>query len=377
VKETKEKEEKMKQVSQFFLLIFIIFYTSNLVSQNLLNLPESVEYDPFNNRYLVSNWGSGDIVQIDSLGNQSVWLDYVQGFAGLHRKDNILYVACREYGVKGFDLMTGENVLYVDIEGATNINDIVSDNSGNLYVSSPAGNVIYKINIASGQWWVFAENSLSVPNGLYFDEDNNRLILVSYRMNAPIQQVSLIDSTVSLVTYPGLHNLDGITRDHEGNYYVSSWYSNAVFKLDENFSNPPEMFSIHDDDPADIFFDTANNMLAVPLFYTHHVVFVPGIANDIQNEFVYETPEIQCFGNFPNPFNLQTDISFNLTKKAEVTLSIYDITGRLIDQILKNVELDFGKHTINWSNQNIPSGHYLYLIETPNNKIAHKMLIIK
>ena len=113
--------------SKFIIIffIFIFFYSSNLVSQNLLNLPESVEYDPFNNRYLISNWGTGDIVQIDSLGNQSIWLENVQGFAGLHRKDNILYIACREYGVKGFDLLTGENVLNVFIEGGININDII------------------------------------------------------------------------------------------------------------------------------------------------------------------------------------------------------------------------------------------------------------
>jgi len=248
----------------------------------LLNLPESVEHDPYNNRYLVSNWGNGNIVEIDSTGTQSIWLNNVQCFAGLHRIDSILYVACREYGVKGFNLFTGENVLNVNIPGATNINDITADNFGNLYVSYPEGNVVYKVNIASGQFWVFADNDLDFPNGMYFEEENNRLLLVSFRMNSTIQQISLADSTVSLITNPGLHNLDGITRGNDGDYYVSSWYTNSVYKFDATFQNPPEVFSTHYGDPADIFFDKINNLLAVPLFFTHQVEFVNGPVTNLK-----------------------------------------------------------------------------------------------
>lgn len=370
------KKFKVNKETIFIITIFIFFMTY-LFAQNPLNQPESVEYDPFNDRYLVSNWGSGDIVQIDSLGNRSVWLDNVQGFAGLHRKDTILYVTCREYGVKGFDLMTGENVLDINIEGSTNINDITSDNSGNLYVSYPTGNVIYKINIASGQWWIFAENSLSVPNGLYFDEENNRLILVSYRTNTPIQQVSLIDSTVSLITYPGLHNLDGITRDSNGNYYVSSWYSNSVYRLDEDFSEPPEVFSTHPDDPADIFCDNVNDLLAIPLFFSHDVVFVPVEVNNISPELFNETTIIRNFRNYPNPFVSRTGISFRLSDKTRLSLSIYDLKGRIIERILENCEFDRGNFTVDWSREDMPSGLYFMMIETPDWKLTRKITLLK
>jgi len=39
--------------------------------QNLLNNPESVVYDQSRCRYLVSNWGDGNIIAIDSLGIQT------------------------------------------------------------------------------------------------------------------------------------------------------------------------------------------------------------------------------------------------------------------------------------------------------------------
>jgi SMP-30/gluconolaconase/LRE-like protein/type IX secretion system substrate protein len=368
----------------------IIILTFNLSAQ-LLNLPESVEYDPYNNRYLVSNWGNGNIIQIDSTGTQSIWLSNVQCFAGLHRQENILYVACREAGVKGFDLLTGENVLDVDIPEAENINDIVADNSGNLYVSYPTGDVIYKVDIATGQYWIFADNDLDVPNGMYFEEENNRIILVSYRVNSPIQQISLEDSTVTLITYPGLHNLDGISRDNEGNYYVSSWQNNRVYKFESTFLDQPEIFSNHTDDPADIFFDQINNVLAVPLFFTHQIEFLDG---PITGSTMDDISEFN-FGelvNYPNPFNPTTTISFTLTTEdtENTELMIYNIKGQKIKDLsheatsavtLSGVEGSAGIYNVIWDGtdeykQPVSSGIYFCHLELDGRIIAKKKMIL-
>ena len=365
-------------------LIFVLILSSMvLFGQNLLNLPESAVYDSLNSRYLVSNWGNGNIVQIDSTGTQSIWLSNVQCFAGLHIRDSILYVACREYGVKGFNLNTGENVLDIDIAGATNINDITSDNSGNLYVSYPTGNSIYKINIATEQCWLFADSGLSVPNGLYFDEPNNRLLVVSYRMNSPIQEVSLTDSTVSVIVYPGLNNLDGITQDNVGNFYVSSWFNNRVYKLDNTFANSPEIFSNHNDDPADIFFDKQNGVLAVPLFFTHQIEFIEvGTGINISN--ICAVSETSLMQNFPNPFNPSTTIFFNLfTENTENTeLSIYNLKGQKIRTLVSEV-LPAGEYSIVWNGKDetgkqVGSSLYFYTLKV-NSKIeaAKKCLLLK
>ncbi len=373
----------MRQIIKIFFLFFIIIYSYALQSQNYLNLPESVVYDSVHNRYLVSNWGSGDIVQIDSTGTQSIFLNNEQCFAGLHIIDSVLYVACREYGVKGFNLNTGENVLDVDIAGATNINDITSDNSGNLYVSYPTGNTIYKVNIAAEQGWVFTNSGLSVPNGLYFDESENRLLVVSYRMNSPIQEVILTDSTAFVIVYPGLNNLDGITQDNDGNFYISSWFNNRVYRLDNTFTNPPEVFSNHNDDPADIFFDKQNDVLAVPLFFTHQVEFIEaGTGINISN--VYLKSEILLMQNYPNPFNPSTTISFELNSNTieNIELIIYNIKGRKVKTIINKV-LPVGKHSIAWdgaddNNQPVSSGIYYCSIKM-NKQIlsSKKMMLIK
>jgi len=55
------------------LLITSAFLMINIVclTQNLLNNPESIVYDSVYERYLVSNWEDGNIIQIDSLEQQN------------------------------------------------------------------------------------------------------------------------------------------------------------------------------------------------------------------------------------------------------------------------------------------------------------------
>ena len=376
----------MKRIKIISLMILV---STVLFCQNLLNLPESVVYDSLNSRYLVSNWGNGNIVQIDSTGTQSIWLSNVQCFAGLHIRDSVLYVACREYGVKGFNLNTGENVLSVNIAGATNINDITSDNSGNLYVSYPTGDAIYKINVASEQSWLFADSGLDVPNGLYFDDQNNRLLVVSYRTNSPIQEVSLTDSTASVIVSPGLHNLDGISQDNEGNYYVSSWHNNRVYKFDNAFANPPEIFSNHSDDPADIYFDKVNNLLAVPLFFTNQIEFVEA-GTGINQSNIIEKPEISSIQNYPNPFNPSTTISFDSkgTESNDTIIEIYNLKGQKIKTLSpslchpESVE-GRGEMSVTWNgtdnnNEPVSSGIYFSRLKVNGKtRASNRMLLLK
>ncbi len=354
----------------------LYLFTAAFLCGQYLNLPESVEYDPYNNRYLVSNWGNGNLVQIDSAGNQSVWLSNVHCYAGLHRVDSILYVACREYGIKGFNLLTGENVLDIDIPGASKINDIISDNSGNLYGSSPNGNLIYKVNIATEQAWIFADDNLNVPNGMYFDEENYRIILVSFRMNTSIQQISLADSSVSTIFSPGLHNFDGISRDCNGNYYVSSWYTNSVYRFDAAFSGQPEVFSVHNGDPADIFFDQMNHTLAVPLFYTNQVEFVDVITS-IQ-EFENDESNDISLQVSPNPFSISTTIIYQLPEKNKVRITILDLAGKELMTFGNDMHIS-GNHSFIWDGitgdgKSLSAGIYFVSISTLNFNITKKLI---
>ncbi|MCD4730981.1 MAG: T9SS type A sorting domain-containing protein [Bacteroidales bacterium] len=363
-------------IIKYLIFFILLFFSSNIFALDLLNNPESIVYDSLRNRYLVSNWGHGHIVQIDSAGTQSYLITNQQCYAGLHIQDDILYVACREYGVKGFDLSDNSKILDVQIPGTTNINDITADISGNLYVSYPTGSQIFKININDQTYSTFVDSGLGTPNGLYFDEQNNRLLIISYQNFSPVQAVYLADSTLSTVTTTNLHGLDGLTRDNEGNYYASSWYNNAVYRFDSTFINSPELFSTHPDDPADIYFDKQNNLLAVPLFFTHAVEFV-SLPTSIDEKDNHEIADgFVLKQNFPNPFNPVTTITYSIPRKSYITLRVYDILGREV-VLLINEEKMKGNYDVEFNASELPSGVYFYKLQTEKYIETKKMIFMK
>lgn len=86
--------------------------------------------------------------------------------------------------------------------------------------------------------------------------------------------------------------------------------------------------------------------------------------------------------NYPNPFNPETNISYNITLAGYVELSIYNTKGQKVNTLVKNYK-NTGTHTIVWdgkdSNQEqVSSGIYFYRIKT--NEIiskTKKMILIK
>jgi peroxiredoxin len=79
--------------------------------------------------------------------------------------------------------------------------------------------------------------------------------------------------------------------------------------------------------------------------------------------------------NFPNPFNNQTQISFTLRQREEVSINIMDITGRRIQTIRK--VLSPGIQQINVSFAQAASGIYFYSVRVQNETKTGKMIFQK
>lgn len=85
---------------------------------------------------------------------------------------------------------------------------------------------------------------------------------------------------------------------------------------------------------------------------------------------------------YPNPFNPQTKIRYYLPQNGVVTIKIYDINGRVVDTINKQLQ-QAGSHTITWNAQqaNVSSGIYFYevrlLSQTQLFRKTEKLVLIK
>ncbi len=64
--------------------------------------------------------------------------------------------------------------------------------------------------------------------------------------------------------------------------------------------------------------------------------------------------------NYPNPFNPSTNISFSLPQSSQVTLSVYDVNGRLVGELLNNEVFASGQHEVSFDASALASGVYLY-----------------
>ncbi|MCP4632413.1 MAG: T9SS type A sorting domain-containing protein, partial [candidate division Zixibacteria bacterium] len=80
--------------------------------------------------------------------------------------------------------------------------------------------------------------------------------------------------------------------------------------------------------------------------------------------------------NYPNPFNAQTNIQFNLAIAGNVKLDIYNILGQKVDNLF-DVHLDSGHHSVMWDAEKFSSGIYYYQMTTDKTSLTKKMILIK
>jgi hypothetical protein len=87
--------------------------------------------------------------------------------------------------------------------------------------------------------------------------------------------------------------------------------------------------------------------------------------------------EIKVYPLFPNPFNPILNIWFDLERSQNISLSVYNINGKLIETLI-NDKLLAGSQQIKWNAINYPSGIYFVLL---NNKKGYtnsqKVILLK
>jgi len=86
--------------------------------------------------------------------------------------------------------------------------------------------------------------------------------------------------------------------------------------------------------------------------------------------------EFKLYTNYPNPFNPATKIRFDIPKNTNVKISVYDVTGRKINQAI-NEYLKAGIYELLWSADNLASGVYFYRIETESFTDTKRMILVR
>lgn len=111
----------------------------------------------------------------------------------------------------------------------------------------------------------------------------------------------------------------------------------------------------------------ADTVLTINLFGTGVVNAVREVAN--ADGFSLEQ-------NAPNPASDRTTITYSSPREANVRIILSDITGKMMKELASGRVLS-GKHELSISTSDIPSGSYLYILESGNVRLVRQMIITK
>jgi hypothetical protein len=104
--------------------------------------------------------------------------------------------------------------------------------------------------------------------------------------------------------------------------------------------------------------------------YEPSVVFVKNTSPEVPSDFA-------LYQNYPNPFNPSTTIDFSLKKAANVELNVYDVTGKLVDVIIKSEFKPVGTYKVRYNAEKLSSGVYFAHRTAGSFNSTIKMILMK
>lgn len=340
----------MKKITILFLIL-----TSFIGFSQSYSGPESVEYDYANSRWLIANTSSHQVLARNSAGVLTVFATLTgSGPYGIEIMDGVLY-CCNGGFIRGYNLSSGANVFNLDLS-ASFLNGITHDSSGNLYATDFSAKKVFKINVVTSAFSAIASNLVQSPNGIVFDQANNRCVFANWGSNAPIKAINVASFAVTTLLTTSNSNIDGIAIDAFGNFYISTWGSQNVVRYDNAFANSPVSIATGLNNPADIFVNVVDNVLGIPNSGNNTVTFVNLVLGmNTFNENWLKTSSVS-----PNPVVSNSVFKFELNSSMKVAAEIVSIEGKIVQSIDFSTEyLQSG--TINLNNSNLKSGVY-YLV---------------
>lgn len=390
---------RLKRYSFLFISIFLLF--NGFVFSQAYNRPESAAYDAINNLYWISNTGTPTVANEGNLNavkpdDTDNIVDTISGIAnsirGIAINNTTMIAASTALGSTDqvllfIDLTNGTVYNEITITEGNFINDVAINNDGTkAYLSD--NNNIYEIDVNTNSYNVILKDAGA--NGLLFEGQNNRLLFTDDTFPGGASAVSSIDLTnynVSrMLWYINTDNiLDGLTIDHMGNYYISCWSDpNRIYRLEPGSQTRTVAYNaVNAQDgmgAADIFYDLQKNLMIVPLMNINDVEFIPFSQLSTENEGAIPQ-KISLRQNFPNPFNPSTSISYDINKESSVKLTVYDLLGSEIIQLVNQTEQP-GIKVVQWDGRNnkgelVNGGVYLYKLEIGDYIETKKMVLLK
>ncbi len=335
-------------------LLFIIVFLSSpvaLAEDCEMSGPQKLVIDYANDRLLVSNYYTTDITQVNTVHVESCFVEDGGFVDGMEIVGDIVYGVGFNRRVYGYNLNTMARTDSIWIPGSNYLSSMVADNSGHIYISVPYDHTILKLTVSDMSVTTFVgPGILTKPNGMIFQENENRLLVIEDRYHPSIYAISMADSSATLITTTNLQGGDGIAQDMDGNYYVTGYYLSGIYMFDSTFSQEPEMI-FEGDYIVYPTYDERDNSLLVTSWATNGWIRVPLDTADVPESEPVPEKTFMLYRNQPNPFTDGTAIRFDLATRTHTQLDVYDVVGNQIRSLI-NETRGPGDYSVMWNGLN-------------------------
>jgi hypothetical protein len=224
--------------------------------------------------------------------------------------------------------------------------------------------------------------TLHLPSGIY----NVACSLEGYYNNTQneieieVGETTSLNFTLTPVSTTG--TLLGIVKNNllqpvEGATITVDTYQTTTVSDGSYFLNlPPGTYSVscsHED----YFNETVEDVVIVLDQSTELNFSILPVANEDNLEVV----ATQLNGNYPNPFNPTTTISYAIKEPANVSIDIYNIKGQMIRSLVNEAKTT-GQHTVVWDGKDrqgktVGNGVYQYVLKAGTHKETRRMTLTK
>ena len=173
------------------------------------------------------------------------------------------------------------------------------------------------------------------------------------------------------------------SKDHHiyGVYYIKKNELNTSEEWQTYFGSI--MYDLLNDGEPEILITMAHTINTQPNIISRSVtkIYKPDSTTSINDGGEILPMSIMLYHNYPNPFNPQTNIKFELNKLEEVSIKVYNVLGKEIKQLLQE-NLPSGEHNIQWDGKDnegstLPSGIYFIQMIAGSYQKTIKTILLK
>ena len=272
------------------------------------------------------------------------------------------------------DIQSGDETYLTTIQN--NINMFVPphyywamDDFIYLNIHTDESTQLYKIHSSNSDIPLEQVTQIDTSLGLLGSHNTNldKLLLASSRWSESLSDLWIYELETSELKYIGTI---------QGEYVTTQTWSEDNLKVAIG-----SKLGLWDPYTAIQIYDVVNDTIfsipdsAKPLFW------LGGQDLDIKNSLDVMPSNYFLSQNFPNPFNPVTTLKYDLLKNGLVNITIYDILGNVINQLVNEVQ-NSGFKSVQWNATNnqgqpVSAGVYLYSIEAGDFRQTKKMILLK